>query len=132
MNHTLPHVACFSCGKRIGAYEDKFNRLVESGLTRGEALDQLGITRVCCRTNMLSPAVLPLGAGVKLREEQKAVKISAPAQAIKETPRREGIPQTKTPARFASSRTPTTIPQTPSLRGRPSPLPRLGNSRNIY
>ena len=112
--HILPHIACFSCGKRIGALNSEFERLVSEGMTKGEALDVLGVTRTCCRTNMLSPAAIPLGAGVKLREEQKAIRIAAPVEALK-----QGTPRVTSTPRMTHSPAITPIP-----KPRQSPIPR--------
>lgn len=42
-------VRCFTCNKVIGRYEEKYNNLVDSGLSKKEVLDTLGMTRYCCR-----------------------------------------------------------------------------------
>lgn len=42
-------VRCFTCNKIIGRYEEKYNNLVDSGLSKKEALDTIGMTRYCCR-----------------------------------------------------------------------------------
>jgi DNA-directed RNA polymerase subunit N (RpoN/RPB10) len=47
-------VRCFSCGKPIGSKREKFNKLVESGKSEKEALDELGLKRFCCRGAILS------------------------------------------------------------------------------
>ena len=47
-------VRCFTCGKVIGSlYEDYKNRL-EIGELPKDALDDLGITRYCCRQLFIS------------------------------------------------------------------------------
>ncbi|MFC1802810.1 DNA-directed RNA polymerase subunit N [Thermoproteota archaeon] len=47
-------VRCFSCGKVIGDKWEDFSRRVEIGETPSEVLDDLGVTRYCCRRMLLS------------------------------------------------------------------------------
>ena len=47
-------VRCFSCGKVIGDKWEDFNRRVEMGEKPSEVLDDLGVTRYCCRRMLLS------------------------------------------------------------------------------
>ena len=68
----LGPVACFTCGKRLGAYWESYNTLtnkykngieedtfisLNSGNIKptpeGKAMDELKITRICCRRMML-------------------------------------------------------------------------------
>jgi len=42
-------VRCFSCGKVVGSSWEKFQKLLEEGKTRKEALDSLELKRFCCR-----------------------------------------------------------------------------------
>lgn len=68
----LGPVACFTCGKRLGAYWESYNTLtnkykngieedtfisLSSGNIKptpeGKAMDELKITRICCRRMML-------------------------------------------------------------------------------
>ena len=54
-------VRCFSCGKPIGQLYDKYKKLIESGKTQKEALDEIGLKRMCCRAQFLGHSdVLPL------------------------------------------------------------------------
>lgn len=46
-------VRCFNCNKVIGKYEQKYNNLIDSGLSQKETLDRLGMTRYCCRRMFL-------------------------------------------------------------------------------
>lgn len=46
-------VRCFSCGKVIGQYEQKYSKLVENGINRENALNTIGMTRYCCRRMFL-------------------------------------------------------------------------------
>jgi DNA-directed RNA polymerase I, II, and III subunit RPABC5 len=46
-------VSCFSCNNRVGRLEEKYYSLLESGLTKKEALDTLNIKRFCCRRMFL-------------------------------------------------------------------------------
>ncbi|MBS7652915.1 DNA-directed RNA polymerase subunit N [Candidatus Bathyarchaeota archaeon] len=47
-------VRCFSCGKVIGDKWEQFARRVSMGEAPGAVLDDLGITRYCCRRMLLS------------------------------------------------------------------------------
>jgi DNA-directed RNA polymerase subunit N len=47
-------VRCFSCGKVIGDKWEDFSRHIEIGETPSEVLNDLGITRYCCRRMLLS------------------------------------------------------------------------------
>lgn len=46
-------IRCFNCNKVIGKYEQKYNNLLESGKTPKEALDELKMSRYCCRRMFL-------------------------------------------------------------------------------
>lgn len=47
-------VRCFSCGKVISNYWDEYKRRVSDGEDAAAVLDDLGITRYCCRRMLLS------------------------------------------------------------------------------
>lgn len=47
-------VRCFSCGKVIGDKWEQFAARVSMGEAPGSVLDDLGITRYCCRRMLLS------------------------------------------------------------------------------
>jgi len=42
-------VRCFTCGRVIGHLWEEFKRRVESGEDPEKVLDELGVTRYCCR-----------------------------------------------------------------------------------
>ncbi|BFI73064.1 DNA-directed RNA polymerase subunit N [Nanoarchaeota archaeon] len=42
-------IRCFTCGKPIGHLWEKYNDLLNQGKSPKEALDELGLERVCCR-----------------------------------------------------------------------------------
>lgn len=66
-------VAC-SCMKRFRQdLTGQYSALVASGISRGDALTQLGIQRWCCRSTLLAPPVLPSSTRYPSREE-RAVK----------------------------------------------------------
>mgnify|MGYP002129022981 CR=1 FL=1 len=46
-------IRCFTCNKIIGRFEEKYNNLIESGLSNKDALDTIGMTRYCCRRMFL-------------------------------------------------------------------------------
>jgi len=47
-------VRCFTCGKLIGDKWEEFSRRVRNGESPGKVLDDLGVTRYCCRRMLLS------------------------------------------------------------------------------
>ena len=47
-------VRCFSCGKVIGDKWEEFKKRVEEGEEPNEVLEDLDITRYCCRRMLLS------------------------------------------------------------------------------
>ncbi|KAK4193451.1 8 kDa subunit-domain-containing protein [Podospora australis] len=48
-------IRCFSCGKVTGDLWEKFVKLIEEeGLNDGDALDQLGCKRYCCRRMVMT------------------------------------------------------------------------------
>lgn len=47
-------VRCFTCGKVISAAWEEYARRRDAGENRGEILDDLGITRYCCRRMLLT------------------------------------------------------------------------------
>uniref|UniRef100_A0A914GZ31 DNA-directed RNA polymerases I, II, and III subunit RPABC5 n=2 Tax=Globodera TaxID=31242 RepID=A0A914GZ31_GLORO len=47
-------VRCFTCGKVIGNRWDAYLQSLQAGNTEGDALDQLGLRRYCCRRMLLS------------------------------------------------------------------------------
>lgn len=60
----LPLVRCYTCKKPIGALSRPYNELLAKGQTPRAALDQLGVDRYCCRTNIMNPPLMPAGAVV--------------------------------------------------------------------
>jgi len=47
-------VRCFTCGNVIGEHYEEFDERSESGEDPAEVLDDLGVTRRCCRRMMVS------------------------------------------------------------------------------
>lgn len=47
-------VRCFSCGKVIGDKYEAFKKRTDAGEDAGKVLDDLGVTRYCCRRMILS------------------------------------------------------------------------------
>ena len=47
-------VRCFGCGKPIGGLWEKYRKRVEKGENPGKVLDDLGVTRYCCRSLFLT------------------------------------------------------------------------------
>ncbi|MGC9517401.1 MAG: DNA-directed RNA polymerase subunit N [Methanomicrobiales archaeon] len=47
-------VRCISCGKVVSAFYDEYQKRVEDGENPKEILDDLGITRYCCRRMIIA------------------------------------------------------------------------------
>ncbi|KAJ2558183.1 DNA-directed RNA polymerases I, II, and III subunit RPABC5 [Coemansia sp. RSA 1933] len=47
-------VRCFTCGKVVGNKWEKYLELLEQEFADGEALDELGLKRYCCRRMVLT------------------------------------------------------------------------------
>ncbi|TVY49787.1 DNA-directed RNA polymerases I,II,and III subunit [Lachnellula occidentalis] len=47
-------VRCFSCGKVIGDLWERYLKLIDEGITDGDAMDQLGCKRYCCRRMIMT------------------------------------------------------------------------------
>jgi len=50
----LVPVRCFTCGKLIGDKFEEFKAKVQSGEDPGKALDDLQVSRYCCRRMMIT------------------------------------------------------------------------------
>lgn len=46
-------VRCFSCGKPIGQCWEEYNERVSKGDDAQKVMDDLGLTRFCCRAALL-------------------------------------------------------------------------------
>lgn len=59
-------VRCFTCGKVLGSvYEEYKKRVHQNGEDPKKVLDDLGITRYCCRKMLLSHPVVKKGEEVE-------------------------------------------------------------------
>jgi len=47
-------IRCFSCGKLLGDKYEQFEERVKKGETPERVLDDLGLTRHCCRSSILT------------------------------------------------------------------------------
>ncbi|KNH07125.1 hypothetical protein XU18_2170 [Perkinsela sp. CCAP 1560/4] len=47
-------VRCFTCGKVVGDKWDEYIRLQKEGAKCGDALNILGLHRICCRRMLIS------------------------------------------------------------------------------
>ncbi|HII38990.1 TPA: DNA-directed RNA polymerase subunit N [Candidatus Micrarchaeota archaeon] len=46
-------VRCFSCGKPVADKFDEYSKKIGEGQTPAKALDEVGMTRYCCRRMFL-------------------------------------------------------------------------------
>ncbi len=56
-------IRCWSCGKPIAQYWEKYQQRVEKGESRKTVLDDLGVERYCCRSAFLGHVDLINTAG---------------------------------------------------------------------
>ena len=47
-------IRCLSCGKPVSAYFDEYNKRVANCEKSKDVLDDLGLTRYCCRRMLIS------------------------------------------------------------------------------
>lgn len=47
-------IRCFSCGKVVGDLWERYLRLLDEGQNDGDAMDQLGLRRYCCRRMVMT------------------------------------------------------------------------------
>ncbi|MBU5678301.1 MAG: DNA-directed RNA polymerase subunit N [Candidatus Aenigmatarchaeota archaeon] len=47
-------IRCFTCGKVIGHLWEKYKKEIENGRAPKDVLDELGVTRYCCRMIFLT------------------------------------------------------------------------------
>ncbi|KAK1767007.1 8 kDa subunit-domain-containing protein [Phialemonium atrogriseum] len=47
-------IRCFSCGKVVGDLWERYLRLVDNNVEDGDAMDQLGLKRYCCRRMVMT------------------------------------------------------------------------------
>ncbi|KAK0734333.1 RNA polymerase N/8 kDa subunit [Lasiosphaeria miniovina] len=47
-------IRCFSCGKVTGDIWEKFVKLLDNGVTEGDAMDDIGCKRYCCRRMVMT------------------------------------------------------------------------------
>lgn len=59
----LPPIRC-SCGKFLARKYRQYLALMHQGKTPEQALNELGIDKVCCRIEMFNPVILSLGGFV--------------------------------------------------------------------
>ncbi len=50
----LPPVRCFTCGAPLGHLWEEYKRRVEAGEDPASVLDDLGVTRYCCRRTLFT------------------------------------------------------------------------------
>ena len=68
-------VRCFSCGKVIGDGWEAFAKRVAEGEAPMDVLDDLGITRYCCRRMILSHVEL-IDEILKFYEDKESIDVS--------------------------------------------------------
>ncbi|KAI0405795.1 8 kDa subunit-domain-containing protein [Xylaria palmicola] len=54
LNKMIIPIRCFSCGKVTGDLWERYLKLIDEGITDGDAMDQLGLKRYCCRRMIMT------------------------------------------------------------------------------
>jgi DNA-directed RNA polymerase subunit N len=67
-------VRCFSCGKVVADKWEPFSRRVTAGELPGDTLDELDVTRYCCRRMLLSHVEI-IDEILKFYEEKGKIEI---------------------------------------------------------
>ena len=67
-------VRCFTCGKVVADKWEPFARRVSGGEPAGDVLDDLGVTKYCCRRMILSHVEL-IDEMLKFYEEKGSIEI---------------------------------------------------------
>ncbi len=67
-------IRCFSCGKVVADKWEPFARRVSGGEQAGDVLDDLGVTKYCCRRMLLSHVEL-IDEILKFYEEKESIEI---------------------------------------------------------
>ena len=67
-------VRCFSCGKLIGDKWESYSKRVSEGEHPKDVMDDLGVTRYCCRRILLTHVEL-VDEILKFHSEREAVDI---------------------------------------------------------
>ncbi|KAF1352558.1 DNA-directed RNA polymerase N/8 kDa subunit superfamily protein [Delphinella strobiligena] len=47
-------IRCFSCGKVVADLWERYLKLLDSGMQDGQAMDELGLHRYCCRRMLMT------------------------------------------------------------------------------
>ena len=71
MSETKEIFLCIGCAKGLTAKFDKYMELTDQGVAREEALDQVGILKLCCRNSTLLRAKHKDVAKRDIPEEEK-------------------------------------------------------------
>lgn len=66
---TLFPIRCYTCRMVLANKQLPYEELIRQGVRPGEAMTRIGVTRLCCRGNVMSPTVLPAGLLVRRSEE---------------------------------------------------------------
>lgn len=65
----IPPIRCYTCNTVLADKYVPYNEMLKRGLTREEALNQLGLVRPCCRMRLLNAIRLPYGSVQPMPEE---------------------------------------------------------------
>ena len=61
-NIELVPARCFTCGIFLPKFEREYTEYLSQGYSLGDALTKVGLTKYCCRGNIMNPIVIPIGA----------------------------------------------------------------------
>ncbi len=105
MTEELPHIRCLECGKPISHNWDKYQRLLSGGLSPEQALNEVGLTRYCCRMWMQSPFKVPMRSERQIDPRDTGLEQQATTLTI-------AAPPQPTLAPLQAMANPQTVPQT--------------------
>ncbi len=60
MTEEIPHIRCIECGKPIANLWNRYQKMLSQGIKPEQALNQVGLTRYCCRMWMQNPFKVPI------------------------------------------------------------------------
>lgn len=55
MSQDLCYIRCITCGKVLANKWERYQKMLEDGISINKALDELDLRRPCCRLHMINP-----------------------------------------------------------------------------
>ncbi len=67
-------VRCYGCNTVIGKHQYAYESLMKQGYSPEEAMDKLGIKKICCRSKVIRPFVLPFSANINIGDIEQRLR----------------------------------------------------------